>query len=79
MVSTITSSPGSYIEVKQIYPLHLIKQGKIEGKRDAGKAQITWLKKIKEWTGIKTTEWFFKQTEDRKALSRVIAETGHGT
>ncbi|XP_072386768.1 putative uncharacterized transposon-derived protein F52C9.6 isoform X1 [Diabrotica undecimpunctata] len=41
---------GAKYEIPQ-----LILQGKIEGRRGAGRKQLSWLRNIKEWTGIHNT------------------------
>ncbi|CAG9833628.1 unnamed protein product [Diabrotica balteata] len=45
--------------------LQLILKGKIEGRRDVGRKQVSWLKNIREWTQIPNAEQLFHIVEDR--------------
>lgn len=38
--------------------LQLILQGKIQGKRGVGRRRISWLRNLREWFGMSTTELF---------------------
>lgn len=53
--------------------LQLIMKGKIEGRRGVGRKQISWLKNIRDWTGIHSVEQLFRMAEDRDQLAIVIA------
>ena len=56
--------------------LHLIIKGKIEGRRGVGRRQISWLRNIREWTGIGSVKELFRAAQDRDAYSRVIVNVG---
>lgn len=73
---------GHILRGEKYHLLQLIMKGKIEGKRGVGRRQISWLRNIREWTGIRNAVDLFRVAEDRDALSAVIANvraTGHGT
>lgn len=62
--------------------LHLILKGRIDGRRGIGRKQLSWLRNIRTWTGIRNAEELFRTAEDREAIVRVIADvrgTGQGT
>ncbi|XP_050512040.1 uncharacterized protein LOC126888064 [Diabrotica virgifera virgifera] len=53
--------------------LQLIMMGKIEGRRGIGRKQASWLKNIREWTGIKKAEHLFRIARDRDSFAMLIA------
>lgn len=53
--------------------LQLIMKGKIEGRRGIGRKQMSWLKNIRDWTGIRSAEQLFRIAENREQLANVIA------
>jgi len=55
---------GHVIKREKYEMLRLIIQGKIEGKKGRIKPRITWIKNLKEWTGLTTVE-LFRATENR--------------
>lgn len=62
--------------------LHLILKGRIEGRQGIGRKQLSWLRNIRTWTGIRRAEELFRAAEDKEAIARVIADvrgTGQGT
>ena len=46
--------------------IQLILQGKIEGSRSQGRRRTSWLKNIRQWTGMTTVQLF------RTAVNKVI-------
>ncbi|KAH1028540.1 hypothetical protein HUJ05_001893 [Dendroctonus ponderosae] len=52
--------------------LHTILQGKVMGKRGVGRRRISWLKNLRSWFGLNTTE-LFRAAANRRALSRNIS------
>jgi len=53
--------------------LQLIMKGKIEGRRGVGRKHASWLRNLREWTGIRSAEQLFRLAEDRAQLAIVIA------
>ena len=53
--------------------LQLIMKGKVEGSREIGRKQMSWLKNIRDWTGIRSAEQLFRLAENREQLANVIA------
>lgn len=49
--------------------LQLIIQGKIQGKRNVGRRRISWLRNLREWFGVSSTDLF------RSAISKVRIAT----
>lgn len=37
---------------------------------------MSWLKKIRDWTGIRRVKQLFRSSEDREQLANVIADGG---
>lgn len=56
--------------------LQLIMKGKVEGRRGIGRKRMSWLKNIREWTGIRSAEELFRMAENRSAYAEVIANVG---
>ena len=52
--------------------LQLIMQGKIEGRRGLGRKQISWLRNIREWTGIHNIGNLFGIARDRIAFRSIV-------
>lgn len=53
--------------------LQLIMMGKVEGRRGVGRKQASWLRDIREWTGIRSAEELFRLAQNRERLAQVIA------
>lgn len=73
---------GHVLRGEEYRLLQLILKGKIEGRRGVGRRQMSWLRNIRQWTGIPEAGELFRLAEDRVALSTVIANvrrTGQGT
>lgn len=52
--------------------LQLIMQGKINSKRGPGRRRISWLKNIRQWTGLSSTD-LFRRAVNKIIWARVIA------
>jgi len=52
--------------------LQLIVQGKIEGRRGVGRKQLSWLRNIRNWTGIRTAGDLIHIAADREQFSTII-------
>ena len=52
--------------------LQLIIKGKIEGRRGPGRRQISWMRNIREWTGM-DTQTLIRIAENREEFALVIA------
>jgi len=57
--------------------IQLIVQGKIDGVRGQGRRQTSWLKNIRQWTGM-TTVHLFRAAVDRIIWSNMIANIHKG-
>uniref|UniRef100_A0A2A4J795 Reverse transcriptase domain-containing protein n=1 Tax=Heliothis virescens TaxID=7102 RepID=A0A2A4J795_HELVI len=53
--------------------LQLIMMGKVEGKRPAGRRRKSWLRNIREWTGIASVERLFQLAMDREEYKKLTA------
>lgn len=72
---------GHVLRGEKYHLLQTIMKGKIEGRRGPGRRQHSWLRNIRDWTGIRSVSELIRVAEDRDALAIVIAnvrETGHG-
>ena len=60
--------------------LHVIIQGKIEGKRGPGRRKTSWLPNLHQWYGVSTTT-LFRSAVDKVKIMRLIANVlgGQGT
>ena len=60
--------------------LHVIIQGKIEGKRGPGRRKTSWLQNLRQWYGVSTTT-LFRSAVDKVKIMRLIANVlgGQGT
>lgn len=52
--------------------LKLIMEGKIEGKRGIGRKKYSWLKNIRDWTGLDAHS-LFRVAQDRDEFARIVA------
>ena len=52
--------------------LHVIIQGKIEGKRGPGRRKTSWLQNLRQWYGVSTTT-LFRSAVDKVKIMRLIA------
>ena len=57
---------GHIMRNEKYHLLQLILQGKIEGRRSAGRRRISWLRNLRTWTGLTSTALF------RTAVNKVI-------
>lgn len=53
--------------------LKLIMEGKIEGKRGIGRKKCSWLKNIRDWTGL-DAHTLFRIAQDREEYARIVAD-----
>lgn len=53
--------------------LQLIMMGKVEGKRRAGRKRKSWLRNIREWTGITSVEKLFRLAVDKTEYKKLTA------
>ncbi|CAG9787492.1 unnamed protein product [Diatraea saccharalis] len=53
--------------------LQLIMMGKVAGKRKVGGRKKSWLRNIREWTGIASAAELFRRAKDKKDLNMLIA------
>lgn len=53
--------------------LQLIIQGKIEGKRGIGRKKMSWLRNIRQWTGICDIQSLIHTARNRELMENVVA------
>ena len=53
--------------------LQLMIKGKIEGKRGIGRKKMSWLRNIRQWTGLRDIQTLIHTAQDREAIDHVIA------
>nr|ADF18552.1 endonuclease-reverse transcriptase [Bombyx mori] len=53
--------------------LQLIIMGKVDGKRRAGRRKKSWLRNIREWTGIASVEQLFRLAADKNEYRKLTA------
>lgn len=46
-------------------------EGKIEGRRGIGRKKYSWLKNIKDWTGLDAHS-LFRAAQDRKGFAEIV-------
>lgn len=64
---------GHLIRSPKYQLLQLIVEGKIEGRRGVGRKQMSWLRNLREWTGLRTIGDLIHTATDREAYRNVIA------
>ncbi|XP_049874692.1 uncharacterized protein LOC126372825 [Pectinophora gossypiella] len=64
---------GHILRNERYQLLQLIMMGKIEGKRRRGRRKKSWLRNIREWTGVTTVEQLFRLASDREEFSKLTA------
>lgn len=67
-----TSYLGHILRNDKYYILQLIIKGKIEGKRSIGRKKLSWLRNIRNWTGLNFEE-LIRTAENREQFEMVIA------
>lgn len=53
--------------------LRLIMEGKVEGRRGPGRRKCSWLKNVREWTGLDTHS-LLRAAQDRRQFARIVAD-----
>lgn len=53
--------------------LQLVIEGKIEGRRGIGRKKMSWLRNIRQWTGLHDVQSLIHIARDREAMEHVIA------
>lgn len=53
--------------------LHLLIEGKIEGRRGIGRKKMSWLRNIRQWTGLHDIQSLIHTARNREAMENVIA------
>lgn len=53
--------------------LQLIIEGKIEGRRGIGRKKMSWLRNIRQWTGLHNIQTLIHTARDRVAMENVVA------
>jgi len=67
-----TAYLGHIVRNEKYEILQLIIQGKIEGRRGIGRKQFSWLRNIRNWTGLRTIEEIMQSARDREHFTQVI-------
>ena len=68
-----TAYLGHIMRNEKYQLLQLIIEGKIEGKRGLGRKKMSWLRNIRQWTGIKDVQSLIHTARNRELMSHVIA------
>lgn len=68
---------GHIMRNQQYQILQLTIQGKVEGKRGSGRRRTSWLKNIRQWSGMKSVE-LFRAAVDKIKWANVIANVLQG-
>lgn len=63
---------GHIIRGEKYQLLVLILQGKIEGRRGIGRKQMSWLRNIRSWTGIRSIGELVRLASDREQFANLI-------
>jgi len=53
--------------------LQLLIEGKIEGRRGIGRKKMSWLRNIRQWTGLRDIQSLIHTVRNREAMENVIA------
>ena len=53
--------------------LHLLIEGKIEGRRGIRRKKMSWLRNIRQWTGLHDVQSLIHTARNREAMENVIA------
>lgn len=53
--------------------LQLLIEGKIEGRRGVGRKKLSWLRNIRQWTGVNDIQTLIHTARDREEMENVIA------
>ena len=68
-----TAYLGHVVRNERYHLLQLIMEGKIERRRGVGRRRISWLRNIRQWTGIRAAGDIVHTCGDREKWSEVIA------
>lgn len=68
-----TSYFGHIMRNSKYQLLQLIVEGKIEGKRGMGRKQMSWLRNIRDWTGLRTIGELVHTATDREMYGNMVA------
>ena len=52
--------------------LRLIMKGKVEGRRGSGRRQCSWLRNVRDWTGL-NAQTLLRVVQDRERFANVVA------
>ena len=52
--------------------LRLIMEGKVEGRRGPGRRQCSWLRNVRDWTGL-NSQTLLRVAQDRERFANVVA------
>ena len=61
---------GHVLRHERYHLLQTIMMGKIEGKRRVGRRKMSWLRNIRQWTGIANVEELFRLAQIGRASCR---------
>jgi len=53
--------------------LHLLIEGKIEGRRGIGRKKMSWLRNIRQWTGLNDVQSLIHTARNKEERENVIA------
>ncbi|XP_045485098.1 uncharacterized protein LOC123689386 [Pieris rapae] len=64
---------GHVLRHDRYHLLQLIIMGKIQGKRHVGRRKKSWLRNVREWTGITTAEELLHLAQDETRFRKLTA------
>ena len=67
---------GHLLRGEKYHLLQTILSGKVDGRRGVGRRRTSWLRNIRDWTGMGQVEELFRVAQDREAFAMVIADVG---
>ncbi|CAH2247873.1 jg12239 [Pararge aegeria aegeria] len=63
-----------HVLMHERYELHqLTMMGKVTGRRGAGRRKKSWLRNIREWTGIASAAELFRLAKNRQEFTKLTA------
>lgn len=68
-----TAYLGHIIRNTKYQFLHLLIEGKIEGRRGIGRKKMSWLRNIRQWTGLRDVQSLIHTARNKEQMENVIA------
>jgi hypothetical protein len=68
-----TAYLGHIMRSERYYFLQLLIEGRIEGRRGIGRKKMSWLRNIRQWTGLHDIQSLIHTARNKEAMKSVIA------